>query len=198
MINLLPDSLKQDNKYAKYNSQIIGLFYALLAILAITSTVYVFGTFLLSKKLNTAKSDFENQSALLAKTKTESVAKSLSDSISSAATILKRERKFSIIIKQIASTLPSGSQLSGLALSNEPKQPLSFNVNIPNEDVALVIKKNIQEKKDSDDDRVFTDADIQSINRNSVTNVITVVITTGLAEKTVKPKTQNPAQGVKK
>jgi hypothetical protein len=197
MINLLPDTLKQDNKYAKLNSQLISLFYSLIAILAITSTVYVFGVFMLGKKLTTATTDLESQNALLAKTKTEGVAKSLSDSISSAATILKREKKFSIIIKQIASTLPSGSQLSGLALTNEPKQPLSFNVNIPNEEVALVIKKNIQEKIDVDGDRVFTDADIQSINRNSTSNTITAVITTGLADKVTKAKT-TPAQGVKK
>lgn len=188
MINLLPPDVKENVKFAKYNRLTMRLCLYLSAVTVVAISVYAFGYLSLDQRYQSAQKELETQDVSAAVAKTEADAQQLADTISSASTLLKRERRFSDLLKNIASVMPSGASLNSLALTNDPRQPLEIDAKIVNEAQALVLKRNIEEKLDEKGKKLFVGADIQSINSAKIkdqageTITYTTKITTGFAD----------------
>jgi hypothetical protein len=148
MINLLPKATKDNVKYAKINSRVVRLLILSLLLCLVLATIFVFGDARLNKKQKYAEAKLKSSTDLLIKSDAEKKAQDLSDKIASANTILQRERRFSEVITNIASALPTGSRLLKLSLSNDPSQPLNFDINIATKELSVIVKKNLEEKLD--------------------------------------------------
>jgi hypothetical protein len=168
VINLLPTEQKLAYRYAKLNKTLVQFCSSLLGVGLLISSVIGYQYLASARSLNETKKELDIKSAAHNNDKTQAKAQELSKTISTAATLLSKEKKFSLIIKQIGAVMPSGTYLSGLNLINDTKQLLQIDAVLVDEAQALVLKENIVTIKDEKGRKVFVGADIQSITASTV------------------------------
>jgi len=158
MINLLPPQTKEAIKYARRNVTMIQ--YVALVVLvafAIISTL-MFGQAVISRNEADIKTSIENsQSKITELEKVNEEAEELSSTIETISTLLASEVKFSELLTEIGSLLPSGTVLTNLAVSDDRSEPIILDTNVTNETASAILRENLS---DSD---LFTSADIISI-----------------------------------
>ena len=160
MINLLPPSIKQDVKFAKYNVTLVEYAIVLAATVAIVAFLMLFG----EQTLSNTKSDIEKVLATdrarvadLQSINTQATA--LSNNIDTIGSILDQEVKFSYLLQEIGSIMPAGAKLSALTLSQDATQPIRLSVDVTTAERAGVLQQNLAES------RLFIGADILTVNQ---------------------------------
>ncbi len=194
MINLLPDGIKSDRRYATLNRKISHYFGLLLVIVSLFCGSYGYGYLTLTQEREQIDATITTKSAELTDLESLSAeAQSISDTISTAATLLNREIRFSELIQKIGSVMPSGAKLNGLSLTGDKTSPLEIQAVLESPEQAGVLQNNLLTLD------LFEAADIQDVQTNIVvdqqTKVETKTVTSRLSVsfKKATTKTTTPA-----
>jgi len=158
MINLLPPEKKQDIKYGRLN--IILIQYVVLAMVV---TVTLLGIVVLgSNKLSSVQKDIQKE-VKASELKVNDLrgyheqAQQISNQVQTLSNLFSREVKFSELLTSIGGVMPTGSSLTQLTLSDDRTLPLSLTADVTSEEVAAVLRKNLEESD------IFEKADIVSL-----------------------------------
>lgn len=174
MINLLPDDIKQNRRYATLNRSISRYAFFVVAIIALLGAAYAYGYLALIDERKTVESSINAKSAELSNLDALSnEAQGISDTISTAATLLNREIRFSELIQKIGSVMPKGARLNGLSLTGDRTSPLEIQAVLANPEQAGVLQNNLLTLD------LFEAADIQDV------QTTTTIDETTKAESTV-------------
>lgn len=162
MINLLPPDVKSSVRFAKIN--VVMLQYVIVIGVSIFGMVALM--FYGRANLNSTQGDLEQavaedlaRVATLEEVNTE--ANELSATVSTIGTLLNQEVKFSFVIQEIGSIMPSGAVLSAIAISQDTTKPLRISVNIVEAETAGVLQQNLIESD------LFIGADILNVTKGA-------------------------------
>lgn len=157
MINLMPDDLKQDIRYARMNVSMIQ-YVILVAIISVALTIFMFaGILLVQADENLLRQAIADKETQLAELKTpENDAKELASRISLISSLLNQEVEFSKLIQDIGSVIPSNSRLNSLSLTGDDGS-VSLTIIIPEQADAPIVRETLASAE------LFTGADIISI-----------------------------------
>jgi Tfp pilus assembly protein PilN len=181
MINLIPDHLRSNNRYAARNTRLIR--YTAVAILTMVSIMVITGLSILG--MNRRESNLQNQAntqsqKLAAYKPLQTQGQQLSDQITTINTLLDRQIAFSDLLPQIAKIMPQGAILRELDLSasdilpsaatgavggaatSSTQKPFVIQAAVTDRSVATTLLDNIKASKD-----LFTDADIVDVNQGT-------------------------------
>lgn len=183
MINLIPDYLRANNRFALLNVRMLRytaiLAFTMAAIGEITG-ISILGMQHAQSKL---QKQINGQNQKLASYKPLAAqGKQLSDELSTINSLLARQVSFSTLLPQIAKIMPPGSVLqeldvstsdllpptamgnktaAGLSSTSSTQKPFVIQASVTNRDVATTLLANIKATSS-----LFTDADIVSINQS--------------------------------
>jgi Tfp pilus assembly protein PilN len=180
MINLIPDEMRVNNRYALRNIRLIR--YTGVALLTMAAIVAITGLSILN--MNRTESNFQEQSEdqkqkLAAYKPILEKSKELSDEIATINTLLGRQIKFSELLPDIAKLMPSGAVLRQLdfttsdilagstapgatSSASSAQKPFIIQASVKDRTVASTLLENIKASKS-----LFTDADIVSVNQSA-------------------------------
>lgn len=121
MINLLPDTLKSQLSYARFNTQLRR--WVLATTLAVTGIVLIFaaGFLFINKSISDEKRQVTERQTQLKTQKLEETQKrvaDISDSIKLASDVLSQQVSFSKLLTKVGSTMPSGTSLQSLSINS--------------------------------------------------------------------------------
>jgi Tfp pilus assembly protein PilN len=180
MINLIPDAIRINNRYALRNVRLIR--YTLVALLTMASIAAITGLSIInmsrSEKTLQKKSD-EQYQKLAAYKPVQDKSKELSDEITTINSLLGRQIKFSELLPNIAKLMPPGAVLRELDFTTSDilaggsaagakaaanaasgQKPFIIQASVKDRTVASTLLENIKATNS-----LFTDADIVSVNQ---------------------------------
>lgn len=112
MINLIPDHIKSDGKYALRNNRLVRYTAVSLFTVVVMVAVTVFSIVRMSQSQQDLQAQLDAQNQRLASFKAiEAKGQKLSDQINTIKELLTRQVKFSQLLPNFAEILPSGSVL---------------------------------------------------------------------------------------
>jgi Tfp pilus assembly protein PilN len=183
MINLIPDEMRINNRYALRNVRLLR--YTAIALLTMASIVAITGISILN--MNRTEGSLQQQSdaqkqKLVAYKPIQDKSKQLSDQLTTINTLLSRQINFSELLPNIAKLMPPGAVLreldfttsdilggaavtsgsSSVASSAAGQKPFLLQASVKDRAIASTLLENIKASKD-----IFTDADIVSINQST-------------------------------
>lgn len=162
MINLLPDSLKQEFTYGRKNRLLLRWLFATLSIIIIVLAMTVFGQFYVNRNVNSLQSVAKVTQKRIASQNLASVQKdiqTLSNNFTTVTQLLSKQLMFSKLFTKIGSIMPSGAILSGITLSTT-NSALDLNVIAVDREAATQAFVNISDPKNG----LFEKADLLSLN----------------------------------
>jgi Tfp pilus assembly protein PilN len=158
VINLLPADIKSNRRFGNRNRLVIRYCFLVAMILVLLGGMYGFGYMSLTQTRRTVEQSVAQKSADIADLDTlNKKAQDLSDMISTAATLLNRETKFSDLITKIGGAMPEGAALTKLSLASDHTKPLEIQATLDNEAQASILQKNLIASG------VFAAADIEEV-----------------------------------
>lgn len=165
MINLLPPDLKEQYTYGRRNVSLrrwaISLLFGLFGVALVTFA----GLFYMEKSIVTHRADVARAEQLLKEQKLEETresAKNITGSIKLAVDVLSKEILFSQLLTQIATVVPPNTSLTDLTISKEQD-----NIEIKAVSADYVSATQLQVNLEDPSNKIFSKADIQSINCSS-------------------------------
>lgn len=194
MINLLPDDIKQARRFATLNRQISHYAVFVVLVIVLLCGAYGYGYMTLIEERKAVETSIANKSTELADLDAlSSEAQAISDTISTAATLLNREIRFSELIQQIGSVMPQGARLNGLSLTGDRTSPIEIQAVLDSPEQAGVLQNNLLTLD------LFEAADIQDVQTSTVidetTKVETTVVTSRLSVSFKKSTTKSSTSG---
>jgi Tfp pilus assembly protein PilN len=180
MINLIPDEIRINNRFALRNVRLIR--YTGVALLTMAVIVAITGLSILnmSRTENNLQKQSADQKQNLASYKpVQDKSKQLSDEISTINTLLNRQIKFSELLPNIAKLMPPGAVLRQLdfttsdilagstassttSTNSSGLKPFIIQASVKDRTVASTLLENIKTSNS-----IFTDADIVSVNQST-------------------------------
>lgn len=177
MINLIPDEIRVNNRFALKNVRLLR--YTAVALLTMAAIVAITGLSILN--MNRVENTLQEQSSeqqqkLASYGPVKDKSKQLSDEIATINTLLGRQIKLSELLPDIAKLMPRGAILreldfttsdivaggaktSGGASSSSGQKPFIIQASVVDRPVASTLLENIKASS------LFTDADIVSVNQ---------------------------------
>jgi len=165
MINLLPADIKEDYRFARHNSRLIGWVVAFGFALAGLAAISVGGIFYLKQTTKPYYSQVASAQASLQaqdQTGTEKQVNSISNNLKLVIQVLSKEILFSQLLKQLAIILPANTTLSNLDIS-QAQGALNVTANTVDYNAATQLQVNLSDPNN----KIFSQADIVNINCNS-------------------------------
>lgn len=161
MINLLPPELKEQYIYGRRNVSLRRWAIALTTGLVGVALITLGGMLLMQKSITNYQGQVSTAKASLKKQDlngTRTHAKSITDSIKLATTVLSQEILFSKLLTQIANVIPPNTNLTDLNIATDQS---SIEVKAVAADYASAtqLQLNLQDPAN----RIFSKADIQTI-----------------------------------
>ena len=166
MINLLPADIKEDYRFARHNSRLIGWVVAFGFALAGLAAISVGGIFYLKQTTKPYYGQVASAQASLQaqdQTGTEKQVNSISNNLKLVIQVLSKEILFSQLLKQLAIILPANTTLSNLDIS-QAQGALNITANTVDYNAATQLQVNLSDPNN----KIFSQADILSINCASV------------------------------
>jgi Tfp pilus assembly protein PilN len=183
MINLIPDEIRINNRFALRNVKLAR--YTVVAILTMVSIAAITGLSILNmnRTENNLKQESDEQSQKLAAYKPlENKGKQLSNQLTTINTLLNRQVKFSELVPNIAKLMPPGAVLRELDFSTSDilaggttpaagtsasssvsaQKPFIIQASVKDRAVASTLLENIKASNS-----LFIDADIVSVNQST-------------------------------
>jgi Tfp pilus assembly protein PilN len=180
MINLIPNEIRINNRFALRNVKLIR--YTGVALLTMAVIVAITGLSILnmSRTENNLQKQSADQKQNLASYKpVQDKSKQLSDEISTINTLLNRQIKFSELLPNIAKLMPPGAVLreldfttsdilagssasSATSTNSSGLKPFIIQASVKDRTVASTLLENIKTSNS-----IFTDADIVSVNQST-------------------------------
>jgi Tfp pilus assembly protein PilN len=168
MINLLPPDIKSQIVYARKNARLVR--FVIVGIIGLLGVALVTagGTIIIANAEKNLSSTLDaNNTNLPAIESTEAQVNDLSDKIKAISAVLSREVKFSDILRYMGGTLPSGTILTNLSLSEKLAGTLNIDVASNNYDSVAVFRQNLEDfGKTHPDKLLFSKADINNVTCN--------------------------------
>ncbi|HEY1063765.1 MAG TPA: hypothetical protein VGE30_00525 [Candidatus Saccharimonadales bacterium] len=170
MINLLPPDIKQSYGYAQRNVGLLNWVIAAALSLAGIGIIGTYGWLTMRQHIMSAdKQASTTQQALeVAKLKeTNERVKDISNSLKLAQQVLSQEILFSKLLKQMATALPNGANLTGLNIADvSTGGALDVTAVTTNYTTATQVQVNLADPKN----QLFAKADIQNITCDDPSN----------------------------
>lgn len=169
MINLLPDQIKTDYRYARRNVQVLHWINSLAIVLLGLILLEAFGWLTLhysidnySKQVSLTTQQLQKQNVI----QTQKTVKSMTDHLRLAVQVLSQEVLFSKLITQIGAAMPTGAILTGLTI-NQTSGGLNLAADTSNYTTASQVQVNLSDPING----IFAKVDIVNINcTQSATN----------------------------
>ncbi len=121
MINLLPDTVKEEIAYGRKNRKLLQAIIALIIVIIALGAVTVFGQIYIAKAENNYQKTAEISKARIKDQNLEQTQKkleTLSSNFKTVVQILGKQVLFSGLFEKVGSTIPEGAILTGLTLTN--------------------------------------------------------------------------------
>lgn len=163
MINLLPPKNLTAIKYAKANTNLFRHI-TIISFGLIGLVLVVLGAerLLVQKQANTRALSQANEARIKELEPVQTKAQQLSETINTITRLQSQDVKFSALITQIGSLMPSGSILTGLDFSIEDlNAPLTISAEVESEPTAAILRNNLVNSE------LFSSADIKTITNKS-------------------------------
>jgi Tfp pilus assembly protein PilN len=181
MINLIPDEIRTNNRYALRNVRLVR--YTFVALLTMAAIVAITGLSILNMnrtEKNLQKQSEDQRQKLASYKPVQDKSKELANQITTINTLLARQIKFSELLPNIANLMPPGAVLRELDFTtsdilagaaapgtNTPTstttlKPFLIQASVKDRAIASVLLENIKTSKD-----IFIDADIVSVNQST-------------------------------
>lgn len=161
MINLLPPDVKTSLTYARRNNLLIrymvGMSFGIICVII----VVIGGWLYLQQETNAHKKSIANAEEILKRSdedKTIARAGEISDSLKLVVEVLSQEVRFSELIPQIGSVMPSGTVLQDLTLDASLSGGIDLEVGAQSHIAGVQAQANLQDPRN----RIFEKADIVS------------------------------------
>ncbi len=161
MINLLPDDVKTNYRYARRN---VGLrHWVITFVLALVGLglIATYGLLSIHQQNSHYEAQVKNSQALLKKenfTGTQSEIKTISDNFKLVVKVLSNEVLFSDLIKQIAATIPANANLTNLNISKS-QGALDLSAIATDYTTATQVQVNLADPAN----KIFSKADLVSV-----------------------------------
>lgn len=161
MINLLPTDLKNDYRYARYNTRLLRWITG--GVLGLVGAIVIVGGGMLylhqsstsySKKVATAQASLQSQDVA----GTESQLKSISGNTKLVIQVLSREILFSKLLRQLGASLPANTELKSFQV-DKFQGGLTLSATAADINAATQLQLNLQDPKN----KIFEKADIENI-----------------------------------
>jgi Tfp pilus assembly protein PilN len=161
MINLLPPDVKQDYLYGSRNTMLLHWATAFLVGLVGLAVLATYGLVTIQRSANSYASQVATGQQQLAKQNlqgTEKKVKELSSDFKLVVQVLSQEVLFSKLLTQMATVIPSNTNLTGLTI-NQASGGIDITAKSTNYTAATQLQLNLQDP----DNKIFSKADIVSI-----------------------------------
>jgi Tfp pilus assembly protein PilN len=187
MINLLPPASKQSYRYAKRNVGLLRWVLVGLVSLLILGGIGTYGWLSLHQSITNYQGQIATTQATLTKSKltqTDAQVQDITNSFRLVVKVLSQEVLFSKLLKQMATVLPSGVNLTNLTIVTvQSGSGLDITADATNYTAASQLQVNLADPKN----QIFASADIVSITCSSKgavdpTHPCTVVLRTQFAQ----------------
>jgi hypothetical protein len=159
MINLMPTDSKTAILYARRNLRLvhwtIGSF---MIIIAMGATV-IFGGFYIDNSKKNLESSIEQTNGTIKSQKLDQVqaqAENISAGVKMIVQVLSKEVKFSKLLQQLGTLMPSGATLGAVQLSSKVNGALDLTANAVDYQSATQVQVNLQDPKNNLFDKVDT------------------------------------------
>ncbi|MDB5170290.1 MAG: hypothetical protein JWN82_686 [Candidatus Saccharibacteria bacterium] len=163
MINLLPPATKQSYRYAQHNVSLLNWIIAAMIGLVGVGLIGCYGWLTLRQSTLTSEQQIASTQQELQQANLEQTNKKVTDisnSIKLAEKVLSQEILFSKLLKQMATALPDGANLTGLNIAQvSGGSALDVTADATNYTVATQVQVNLADPTN----QIFAKADIQNI-----------------------------------
>lgn len=165
MINLIPQDIKKDLKFARRNTYLvrymIGAGVGFVAVLLVLIAGYVF---LQQEARSHRDSIAASEAQLKAANETATInrVQEISNSLKLVVDVLGQEVLFSELLRQVGAAMPSGTVLQNLSLSSELSGAIDLQAGAEDYTSASQVQINMQDPNN----QIFDKADIVSIDCN--------------------------------
>lgn len=162
MINLLPPEAKQAIKFGRLNVVLLQyVFISIITVMMVVSLLMFGRASLISTKDDIEKQLESDRAQTTQLAPISAEAEELSKTINVIDRLLEKEIRFSILLREIGSLIPSGASLSGLILVEDQSEPVSLAVLVDSAEKAGVLQENLIQSD------LFISADILTVTRSS-------------------------------
>lgn len=158
MINLLPNSAREEHSYGRRNRKLLALvFLGAFTAVGVGAIMYLTLVFVGSEQQDIQSNIDSNQTLVTAlEGQTADVAK-VAARLDTTYKLYDKSIKFSEVIPQIGSLLPKGTIIDSLSLTGGSTDPLALSVSAASPDLIPVLQKNLIESE------LFEAADVLNI-----------------------------------
>lgn len=158
MINLIPNASREEHVYGRRNRRLAALVLLIaFAAISVVAIMYISVGFVSSEQANVQK-EIDDNKLVIAKleSQTNEVDK-VAARLDTTYRLFEKSIKFSEIVPEIGSLLPTGTIIDGLSLTGGSTDPLALSVSATSPDLIPVLQKNLVESE------IFEAADVISI-----------------------------------
>jgi hypothetical protein len=146
MINLLPNSIREEHTYGRRNRMLVALILLIAGTATMVVAIMLFNLVSVKNDTNDVQSAIDQNKLLIANLESEtSDLSKVSTRLSTTYKLFEGSIKFSELIPKIGSVLPSGTIIGGLSLTGGSTDPLQLNVSLKSPDLVPVLQKNLVE-----------------------------------------------------
>lgn len=164
MINLLPQTRKDDITYGRKNSRLLKYCSLVLVIIFGMACITFVGSLYIKSTQDTVAAQVESSKQSIKSRQLESVqkqAEQISNDIKLTTDVLSKEILFSKLLKQIGAAMPANTSLTDLKIDTAEKA-LNLSAIASSYDTASQVQVNLSDPKNA----IFEKADIIGINCN--------------------------------
>jgi len=165
MINILPRAVKDNYRYARRNVILRRWIAALMIAFVGLVVIATFGLLTIRQSTQQYEKEIANTEAVFKKDKfseTQTQVEAISSNFKLVVQVLGQEVLFSQLLKQIAATIPSNANLTGLNI-NQTQGGIDISAIATNYNTATQVQVNLADPAN----KIFSKADIVNINCSS-------------------------------
>ncbi len=162
MINLLPPEVKQNITYARRNTSLRSWLFALLAATVCLCAVIGFGQLYLQHSIDNYAAQLATGQQQLKEQhleETQQEIETVSGNLKLVVQVLSRAILFSKLLSQVGSTIPSGSVLTNLSISNKVQGGIDLSFSSTDYQTGTQVQLNLADP----DNKIFEKADLINI-----------------------------------
>lgn len=158
MINLLSPDLKAAKRYAQYNRTAVKYTVVMVIVMALVILALLWAQMLARSELDELNAELdERQTALTTKSNVTDAAAGFQQRQRIAKQLLAEEHRYTQLLNDLETTLPSGSRITSLSLTGEDTDPFTIQAEVVSRDLAAEIEDAMVASER------FTHVDVQSV-----------------------------------
>ena len=141
MINLLPPQLKEDIRFAKQNSWLIGYVKVLVLVAIVLAGIFVGTHIYLQKQLDDVNAQVAEKQATISKySKVEKQAAAANERLEAIKKVSDQRTHFAELLDAISAVLPKGVVLTQLSLTGDVAHPVAIDYQADSYQTAVAVR----------------------------------------------------------